>query len=116
MKENIPQTDENIGGGKKGRWAIVSIVIAALSIWAVTSQWKGFSLGHFIDYVSRAKPGWLACAIVAMLGFVPTLLECLGVVVPEPMNEILEYIDLAGEILLGFFALVFLLRARDRYR
>ena len=70
MKENIPQTDENIGGGKKGRWAIVSIVIAALSIWAVTSQWKGFSLGHFIDYVSRAKPGWLACAIVAMLGFV----------------------------------------------
>ena len=58
----------------------------------------------------------LAAIAVAVLGLVPTIFEHFGIVVSDPVNEILEYIDLAGEILLGFFALVFLLRARDRYR
>lgn len=58
------------GGKKKLRWMLISLVIAALSIWAVTSQWKDFSLGAFMDYVSRADGRWLAGAVLAMLGFV----------------------------------------------
>ena len=58
------------GGKKNLRWTLVSVLIAALSIWAVTSQWKNFSLGDFIDYVSRAHKPWLAAACMGTAGFV----------------------------------------------
>ena len=57
-------------GGKKGRWIVLFFVIAALTIWAVTSQWKGFTLAAFFDFVSGADVRWLSCAVLAMLGFV----------------------------------------------
>ena len=61
---------EGLFGGKKLRWALISVVIAALSIWAVTAQWKGFSLEAFLAYVSEADLRWLAAAVAAMLGFI----------------------------------------------
>ena len=73
MKRDNCSTDRastSVWGGNKLRWVAVSLVIAALSIWAVTSQWKNFSLGAFVDYVSGADPRWIAGAVAAMLGFV----------------------------------------------
>ena len=42
------------GGAKKLRWSLVSLAIAGLTIWAVTSQWKNYSFREFLDFVSRA--------------------------------------------------------------
>jgi uncharacterized protein (TIRG00374 family) len=55
---------------KKKRWLILSLLIAIASIWAVTSQWKDFSLNTFIDYVSRADMKWLLAAFMGMFGFI----------------------------------------------
>ena len=51
---------------------------------------------------------------VAALGFVPTLLGHYGVELSGGIQSLFEYVDLAGEILLGLFALILVLRARDR--
>ena len=63
---------DSITGGDRNklRWAALSLVIAGLSIWAVTSQWKNFSLEAFLDYVSQADLKWIVAAVFAMLGFV----------------------------------------------
>jgi len=66
-QENAPAGK---GSGKRLRWVILSIVIAALTIWAVTSQWKGFSFEAFLESVSRADRRWLFAAVMAMLGFI----------------------------------------------
>lgn len=55
---------------KKRRWLVLSLAIAVASIWAVTSQWKDFSLRAFVDYVSRADKKWLFSAFLGMFGFV----------------------------------------------
>ena len=55
---------------KQGCWTIISLAIAALSVWAVASQWKGFSLQRFLDAVASADKRWLAAGVLAMLGFV----------------------------------------------
>lgn len=67
-----PGNTDSITGGdrKKLCWAGLSLIIAGLSIWAVTSQWKNFSLGAFLDYVSQADLRWIIAAVLAMLGFV----------------------------------------------
>ena len=51
-------------------WVIISLGIAALSIWAVTSQNKHFSFKFFLQRLADSNKGWLACAFVAMLGFI----------------------------------------------
>ena len=55
-----------------------------------------------------------AAIAVAALGLVPQLLDLYGVVLPGSLHVLFDYIDLASEILLGFFALIFVLRTRDR--
>ena len=55
---------------KKRVWMLLSAAIAALSIWAVTSQWKGFSLAAFREDLQQADKRWLIPAILCMLGFV----------------------------------------------
>lgn len=55
---------------KKKRWALLSALIAGLTIWAVSSQWKGFSLLALFDTLTEANPGWMLLAVLAMLGFV----------------------------------------------
>ena len=55
---------------KKWRWGLLSVLIAALTVWAVISQRKGFSLRALAQALSGAKPGWMLLAVLAMLGFV----------------------------------------------
>ena len=55
---------------KKRRWLLLSAFIAILSIWAVTSQWKGFSLAAFREDLQQADIRWMIPALLCMLGFV----------------------------------------------
>lgn len=55
---------------KKAVWGVISVFIAILSIWAVTSQTKSFSGTGFIESIKNAKPGYLILAIICMFGFI----------------------------------------------
>lgn len=55
---------------KKIFWAVFSVLIAGLSIWAVTSQSKEFSGKNFLAFVKQASPGWFLAAVVCMFGFI----------------------------------------------
>ncbi|MCI8526071.1 MAG: flippase-like domain-containing protein [Oscillospiraceae bacterium] len=73
MNEQVKHEGGGTAPEKKSRrwiWNIVFLLVAVLSIWAVASQNKGFSLRAFWASVTRAKPGWLAGAAGCMLGFI----------------------------------------------
>lgn len=55
---------------KKIFWALFSLLIAGLSIWAVTAQNKSFSLADFERFVRTSNKFWLAGAFLCMFGFI----------------------------------------------
>ncbi len=55
---------------KKMIWAVLFLVIAALSIWAVTAQCKDFSLENFKECIRNAHFGWIFAALLSMMGFI----------------------------------------------
>ncbi len=50
-------------------WSLVFVVIAVLTVCAVTSQ-EGFSFTGFILFLRTLQPGWLIAAGLCMLGFI----------------------------------------------
>ena len=73
-------TDKPAGGKKRFLWTLLFFVIAALSVWAVMSQAKGFSPKRFLAYLDHNNPWWLAAAALAMLsyiGFDALMIGCL---------------------------------------
>ncbi len=55
---------------KKIFWAVASFFIAVLSIWAVVSQNKSFSLDVLLEFIKSAKKEWLAAGFLCMFGFI----------------------------------------------
>lgn len=55
---------------KKGIWAVLFLVIAALSIWAVTAQCKDFSFENFKECIRSANWGWIFASLLCMMGFI----------------------------------------------
>ncbi len=55
---------------KKILWAILSVAIAGLTIWAVASQSKSFSPKALWDLIQHANKGWLLGALLAMFGYI----------------------------------------------
>lgn len=55
---------------KKWIWTLAFLAIAAVSIWAVTSQIRSFSLADLVDALRNANPGWLLVAVLCMVGFI----------------------------------------------
>ena len=51
-------------------WSGLFLLIAAATIWAVTSQSRSFSLSQFVEYLSHASAAWIAAAVLCMLGFI----------------------------------------------
>ena len=51
-------------------WTIAAIIIAIISIWAVSSQIKNLSFSDFIEHIRSANPLWLGVSILCMLGFI----------------------------------------------
>ncbi len=82
---NLTPTPEN--GGKKGTsaksrvlWTLLFVVIAALSVWMVTSQSQTFSIDEFKAFLASASVSYIIAAIVCMLGFIvfeAAALKCL---------------------------------------
>lgn len=52
---------------RKAAWSLLFLVIAALSVWAVASQAKNFSLPGFWNFLRSASVPWLALAFGCML-------------------------------------------------
>ncbi|MBR6376492.1 MAG: hypothetical protein IKS05_01855, partial [Oscillospiraceae bacterium] len=63
-------TDKPKGGGKRFLWSLLFLLIAALSVYAVGSQSKGFSPKHFLEYIDNNNPWWLLAAVLAMLAYI----------------------------------------------
>ena len=58
------------GGKKKAIWGVVSVLIAALTVWAVMSQSKSFSFKSFLAQIGNASQIWIAFAILSMVAFI----------------------------------------------
>ncbi len=73
-------SDKPVGGGKRFLWALLFLVIAALSIYVVATQAKGFSPKRFLQYLDHNNPWWLGAAFLSMLayiGFDALMIGCL---------------------------------------
>ena len=57
-------------GKKKLWWSLLSVVIAVLTVWAVMSQSKSFSIGKFISEISHASVGWIISAVISMICYI----------------------------------------------
>lgn len=55
---------------KRLLWSLLSALIAVLTVWAVTSQAKGFSFRALRDCLAEADPIWMLLAFAGMLGFI----------------------------------------------
>ena len=51
-------------------WSLLFFVIAALSVYAIVSQSRSFTLDTFMDYLERASVPYVLCAFACMLGFI----------------------------------------------
>ena len=58
-------------------WTVLSVLIAVLSIWAVTSQSATFSTDSFIAFLGNASLPWVLASLAAMLCFI--LFEALSI-------------------------------------
>lgn len=61
---------QNINIKNKIYWTIIFVVIAILSIWAIISQTKSFSLVNFKNFILSCNPWWLIMAFLAMILFI----------------------------------------------
>ena len=55
---------------KRALWTLLFVAIAALTIWAVTSQNKSFSAKSFFAFLGELHPLWLCAAVLAMLLYI----------------------------------------------
>jgi len=55
---------------KKILWALISLVLALLTIYAVISQSRSFSFAVLWKFIKRAHKGWLLGAVLCMLNFI----------------------------------------------
>ncbi len=59
-----------MSGKKKVFWSLFSLALAALSIWAVLSQSRKWSLESMLESLKNANPIWLAAAVLGTVLFV----------------------------------------------
>lgn len=66
---NTPPSQDS-GSRNPLLWALLSVVIGGVSIWAVLAQAKEVSLGSICRSLYHADPLWLGAALLSMLGFI----------------------------------------------
>lgn len=59
-----------MSGKKKIFWSLFSPVLAGLTIWAVLSQSRKWSLGSMLESLEHANPVWLCAAVLGMALFI----------------------------------------------
>ncbi|MBE5905483.1 MAG: flippase-like domain-containing protein [Lachnospiraceae bacterium] len=55
---------------KKIAWAVISLLLAGLTVYAITSRSQEFSVAMMRKFVVEAKKGWLIMAFISMFGFI----------------------------------------------
>lgn len=75
QNKNLPaqgevQDVQPSGLKKRALWTIVFIAIAALTIWAITSQNKGFSLTSFREFIRGLNPLWVIAAFLSVILYI----------------------------------------------
>lgn len=70
MNNNNSNPNTKQDKSKTWLWTLLFLLIAVLSIWAVTTQSSSFTLDNFREYIKNASPMALACAIFSMLLFI----------------------------------------------
>jgi len=72
LKQNTAkkQTDSPLGSRKQWVFMLCFAAIAVVSVWAVASQSRSFSLADFGEYIQQASLPWLLVAVASMLGFI----------------------------------------------
>ena len=70
MKKSTVSKSSSDKSSNKLLWSIVSVLIAAATIWAVISQARAFSFESFVSYFLDASKPWLLAAVLCMLGFI----------------------------------------------
>ncbi len=51
-------------------WSLLFVGLVALSVFAIVSQSRSFTLESFLEYISGASLPWVLCAVLCMLGFI----------------------------------------------
>ena len=74
----------NMGKKKNEIWSAVALVLAALSIWAVISQTKNYSINDFLAYYRRADRFWVILAVFVAVR--PRLSVTFTVMVAVPLT------------------------------
>lgn len=69
-KEGKSGASPTSGIRKKALWTIVFVLVAVLTVWAVTSQTKSFSFRSFWGFLSSLNVGWTFAAFAAMLLYI----------------------------------------------
>ena len=59
-----------MGNKKNYFWGVLFVVLAVLSIWAVSSGGNGLTFWELIDYLKNAQPVFLILAVVSSAGFI----------------------------------------------
>ena len=72
MKDNNEVQSQASGKKKNNKylWSLLFVLIAVLTVWAVTSQTKDFSFSEFVSFLGTLDPMYTALAILAMLCFI----------------------------------------------
>ena len=63
-------SDKPQSRSKRFLWSFLFLVIAALSVYTVGSQARGFSPRHFMEYLRSNNPWWLLAAALAMVAYI----------------------------------------------
>ena len=67
---NNSEKTSGMSGKKQFLWNLVFLAIAALSVWAVTTQAKGFSPARFSKYLENNNLWYLGAALAMMLAYI----------------------------------------------
>lgn len=57
-------------GKKNVLWSILAFILAGLTVWAIMTQTKNFSLERFWEYCIHANPVWILTAFALMAGYI----------------------------------------------
>lgn len=70
MRKNAKDTHSPQKSKNELLWSVLSVAIAAGTIWAVVSQSRFFSFDSFLSYILGTSKVWLAAAVASMLCFI----------------------------------------------
>lgn len=115
--EPFPRTDSgkiHITGGQRQRFDRDESSISACDACRTSARMnekKPFNVPFLIIFLFTA-----AAMAMSALGLVPDMLELKGIALPAPVRKMFVFVDVVGELLIGFFALFVVLKVWEKRR